>query len=322
MTRLKTVFMGSDPIVLPLLDAVLAAPELELACVYAQPDRPHGRGMKLMENPVKAWAVAHNIPCRQPEKPSAEDEAFLRECGCELLLVMAYGHMLKDALLAVPRLPPLNFHASLLPELRGASPIETAIATGRRETGVSLMRIVKKMDSGAVADVEKVPVSDADDRATLAEKLAAACPVLLSRALPKLAGEGLDFAEQDESRTSFCRILEKDDSNLDFSAPARELCCRIRGLRLWPGSAFPYAGARIRIGAAEALEEEPKALPGTVLAAKKTLDVATGRGVLRLFSLQRPGGRMLPATEFLNGLKIAPGEVLESLPMQPLERRG
>ncbi|HNX04107.1 MAG TPA: methionyl-tRNA formyltransferase [Opitutales bacterium] len=321
MPRLKTVFMGSDPIVLPLLAAVLASPEMELCVVFAQPDRPHGRGMKMMENPVKAWAAAHGIAVRQPEKPTADDAAFLRETGCDLLLVMAYGHLLKNDILSAPRLPPLNFHASLLPELRGASPIETAIATGRSETGVSLMKIVKKMDAGAVADVEKVPVSPDDDRASLAEKLGAACPKLLARALPKLLGGGLDFAEQDESKVSFCRIMDKDDSNLDFSASASELACRSRALKVWPGTAFDYAGSRIRIGAALALDETTGAAPGTVLAARKTLDIATGNGTFRILSMQRPGGKMLPTHEFLNGLKIAPGELLASRPMAPLERR-
>jgi methionyl-tRNA formyltransferase len=321
MQRLKTVFMGSDPIVLPLLDAVFAAPELELVAVYAQPDRPHGRGMKLAENPVKAWAVAHNICVRQPEKPGPEDAAFLRELGCDLLLVMAYGHLLKSDLLAAPRLPPLNFHASLLPQLRGASPIETAIATGRTETGVSLMKIVKKMDAGAVADVEKVPITPDDDRASLAEKLAAACPVLLSRAIAKILSGSLNFTEQDEAKATFCRILEKEDGALDFAASASELACRIRAFRQWPGAFFDHTGQRIRVGNAEAITGDAAAAPGTVLAAKKTLEVATGAGILRFTMLQRPGGKMLPAADFLNGLKIAPGETLSSRPMTPLERR-
>jgi methionyl-tRNA formyltransferase len=314
--------MGSDPIVLPLLDAVLAAPELELAAVYAQPDRPQGRGMKLAENPVKAWACVHGIAVRQPEKPGPEDARFLKDLGCDLLLVMAYGHMLKSDLLAAPRLPPLNFHASLLPQLRGASPIETAIATGRAETGVSLMRIVKKMDAGAVADVEKVGISSGDDRASLALKLAAACPILLSRAIPRLLSDSLSFTEQDEAQASFCRILEKEDGALDFAAPAAELASRVRAFRQWPGAYFEHAGQRIRVGSAEALEGDAGAAPGTILAAKKTLEVATGKGTLHLTALQRPGGKMLPAADFLNGLKLAPGEILASRPMAPLERRG
>jgi methionyl-tRNA formyltransferase len=314
--------MGSDPIVLPLLDAVLAAPELELAAVYAQPDRPQGRGMKMAENPVKAWACAHNVPVRQPEKPGPEDALFLKDLGCDLLLVMAYGHMLKSDLLAAPRLPPLNFHASLLPELRGASPIETAIATGRTETGVSLMKIVKKMDAGAVADVEKVDISSGDDRASLALKLAAACPVLLSRAIARLLSDSLTFTEQDEAQASFCRILTKEDGALDFAAPAAELACRVRAFRQWPGTFFEHAGQRIRVGSAEALEGDAGAAPGTILAAKKTLEVASGKGTLRLSALQRPGGKMLPAADFLNGLKLAPGEILASCPMTPLERLG
>jgi methionyl-tRNA formyltransferase len=314
--------MGSDPIVLPLLErlATQHADAVELVGAYAQPDRPHGRGMKLVENPVKEWARLHNIPTRQPDKPGADDTAWLREAGCELLLVMAYGHMLKDDLLSVPKLPPLNFHGSLLPELRGASPIDTAIATGRAETGVTLMKIVKKMDSGDMLDVEKVPILPEDNRASLTSKLAAACVPLVDRLIPKLISGNLGWTPQDETKVSYCRILEKDDSNLDFHASACELHNRARGLHLWPGSAFDWSGQRIKVGKT-ALGGATGAAPGTVVGAGTSLDVATGDGILKLLMLQRPGGKMLPAADFLRGLPIPVGAVLESRPMKPLERR-
>ena len=322
MTRIRTVFMGSDPIVLPLLErlATQHADAVELVGVYAQPDRPHGRGMKLAENPVKEWARLHNIPTRQPEKPGAEDTAWLRDAGCELLLVMAYGHMLKDDLLAVPKLPPLNFHGSLLPELRGASPIDTALATGRTETGVTLMKIVKKMDSGDMLDVEKVAIQPDDNRASLTAKLAAACVPLVDRLVPKLLAGDLVWTPQNESKATYCRILEKEDSNLDFNATAAELHNRARGLHLWPGSAFDWNGQRIKAGRT-ALGGATNAAPGTVVATGASLDVATGGGVLKFLMLQRPGGKMIPAADFMRGLPIPVGTVLECRPMKPLERR-
>jgi methionyl-tRNA formyltransferase len=322
MAKLKTVFMGSDPIVLPLLECLAArhADEIELVGVFAQPDRPHGRGMKLQENPVKEWARLRNIPTRQPEKPNDDDIAWLKETGCELLLVMAYGHMLKDAFLNVPRLAPLNFHASLLPGLRGASPIDTAIATGRAETGVTLMRIVKKMDAGDALDVEKVTIAPEDNRASLTVKLAAACAPLVDRLIPRLASGDLKWTPQDEAKATYCRILEKDDSNMDFAASAKELHNRARGLHLWPGSAFDYAGQRIKVGETSLGAADCGAAPGTVVGNSGSLDVATGDGVLRLLKMQRPGGKMLSAADFLRGMPIAVGTVLESRPMKPLER--
>jgi methionyl-tRNA formyltransferase len=325
MARLKTVFMGSDPIVLPLLECLHArhADTLELVGVVAQPDRPHGRGLKMCENPVKAWAAAHGIATRQPEKPGAAEVEWLREVGCDLLLVMAYGHILSDALLAAPRLPPLNFHASLLPELRGASPIETAIATGRAETGVTLMRIVKRMDAGDILDVEKVPIAQKDTRASLAEKLAAACVPLVERALVGIHEGRFDFHPQDDSRATYCRILTKDDAALDFRSPAQELHDRCRALHIWPGTVFDLGGQRIRVGSAEVIpSQEAAAAPGVVVGNAGSLDVATGRGILRIRSLQRPGGKMLPAADFLRGMPIAVGTSIDSpvLASPPLER--
>ncbi len=315
--------MGSDPIVLPLLESLLRdhADTISLVGLYTQPDRRQGRGMKLHENPVKSWALAHGIPVRQPDKPGEEDVQWLRDAGCELLLVMAYGHLLRDALLNVPRLPPLNFHASLLPELRGASPIETAIATGRRQTGVTLMRIVRRMDAGAAMDRELVDIAPDDCRESLAAKLASACVPLFARALPALLAGEPRFVEQDESRATYCRILEKEDSNLDFAASAKELHERSRAFRIWPGTAFDYAGQRIRVGNSSYDEAPTPHAPGTVLeSGKDALSVATGRGTFVIHFLQRPGGKMLPAADFLRGMPIAPGSVLESRPMKALER--
>lgn len=323
MTKIRTVFMGSDAIVLPLLECLAThhADAIELVGVYAQPDRPHGRGMKMQENPVKEWARLRNIPTRQPEKPNDEDVTWLREAGCELLLVMAYGHILRDNLLAVPKLPTLNFHASLLPELRGASPIDTAIATGRTETGVTLMKIVKKMDAGDMLDVEKVTIEPQDNRASLTTKLAAACVPLADRLIPRLAFGDWPFHPQNEKTASYCRILEKEDSNMDFSAAANELHNRARGLHLWPGSAFDFGGQRIKVGETALGGESGGAAPGTVVACGKTLDVATGAGILSILKMQRPGGKMLSAADFLRGMPIPVGTMLDSRPMKPLERR-
>jgi methionyl-tRNA formyltransferase len=318
MPKLKTVFMGSDPIVLPILESLVKDHDssLELICVYTQPDRAHGRGLKVRENPVKAWAEAHNIPVRQPEEPGAEDAAYLREVGCDLLLVMAYGHMLSDEILAAPKNPPLNFHASLLPELRGASPIETAIATGRAETGVTLMRIVKKMDAGDILDVEKVAISPDDNRRSLAEKLAAACVPLFGRALPKIL-RGLkqsDFTPQNTARATKCRILTSDDGRIDFAMPAREIHNLGRAFSQWPGLSAKLEGDEqvFKIGETAVISDELQtARTGEVVASGRTLDVAAGQGILRIAKLQRPGGRMLVAADFLRGKPIPVGARFE-----------
>ncbi len=321
---LRTVFMGSDPIALPLLDAlaVAHAGDIELVGIYTQPDRPSGRGMKLQANEIKQWALEHSLPIRQPEKLGQEDVDWLQEQRCDLLLVMAYGHILRQKLLDVPRLPPLNFHASLLPRLRGASPIETAIATGETRTGVTLMRIVRELDAGPMLDREVVEIAPEDDRASVYSKLAGACVPLFARTLPHLLADDLEFAPQDPAYATHCRILSKDDGAMDFRAPARELHNRCRAFQPWPGQFFELDGLRIKVGETACDEDAgSQAAAGTVLpveAGREGLPVKTGRGVLRLLRLQRPGGRMLAAADFLRGHPIPTGTLIESRPMPPL----
>ncbi len=317
----KTVFFASDTIALPALEALRndLRETAELSGVITQPDRPAGRGRKLKPNPVKQWAAARGLPVRQPVRLGPEDSGWLRSRGCELILVMAYGQFLKKKLLEVPRLPPLNLHPSLLPALRGASPIEAAIASGLDETGVTLMRVAAKMDAGPVADAEKIRLARADTAASLREKAAQTCVPLLRRALPAVISGRAVFTPQDESRATYTRLLKKEDGVMDFEAPARELASRVRALQPWPGCFFDFAGARVKTGMADWRDEKPAGAAGEVLGQREEgLAVAAGEGVLLLPTLQRPGGRMLPAAEFLRGFPIPAGTVLAGRPMPPL----
>ena len=323
LRMLRTVFMGSDPIALPLLDSLVTehAAQVQLVGVYTQPDRPSGRGMKVQANEIKHWALARGVTLRQTEKLGPGDVDWLLAQQCDLLLVMAYGHILRQRLLDASRLPPLNFHASLLPKLRGASPIETAIATGETRTGVTLMRIVRQLDAGPIMDAEAVDIEADDDRAAVYAKLAQACVPLLRRAIPRLQDGGFRFQPQDDLQATHCRIINKEDGAMDFRAPARELHDRCRAFQPWPGAYFDFAGVRLRVGASKLDGAAPGVAPGTVLpwaAACEGLPVQTGCGVLLLTRLQRPGGRMLPAADFLRGFPVPAGSVLPSQPMPPL----
>ncbi len=215
---LRIVFLGSDGIALPLLDWLQTGEGRTLGrvvAVYTQPDRPVGRGQKVQANAIKTWALAQGLPVHQPEKLTDETRTELAAYGADVGLVMAYGHILKDALIATPRLGMLNFHASLLPRYRGASPIQTAVACGEREAGVSFMRIVRQLDAGPVADIERVPVATADTAIEVEQKLSAACVPLLARTLPRLIDGTLAFAPQDEPAATFCRKLRKGGGVLD-----------------------------------------------------------------------------------------------------------
>lgn len=323
---LKLVFMGSDPIALPLLDWLMGegSASAHLAAVYTQPDRPTGRGQKVEPGPIKQWALAHSVPVRQPEKLSDEERAWLAAQQADAALVMAYGHILREAFLATPRLGTINLHASILPKYRGASPIQTAVACSERETGVTFMRVVRQLDAGPVADVERVPIGQLDTASEVETRLAAAAVPLLARTLPRLARGELVLREQDHGAATYCWRLVKADGVLDFTAPAGVLAARINGLFPWPGCAVEISGVPVKLGLADAMAQvaDPDhniAAPGTVVGTDaEGLLVKVGEGILRLRKLQRPGGRLLPAPEFLRGFPIAKGARLPSQTMSSL----
>lgn len=337
MIPLKLVFLGSDSIALPLLNWLARSAGsgqagegrtiASVAAVFTQPDRAVGRGQKIQPNAIKTWALARDVPVHQPEKLTGDVRAQLAALSADVALVMAYGHILRDEFISTPRLGTLNLHTSLLPKYRGASPIQTAIVSGERETGVTLMRIVRQLDAGPITDVERVPIGSLDTANDIEAKLAAACVPLLARTLPRLADGSLMFAAQDEHAATYCRKLEKSDGALDFGAPAAGLAARINGLFPWPGCGVEMNGQPVRFGLADCVaSEEPGHPPatasgvgGTVLGADgDALLVATGDGVLRVRRMQRPGGRMLAAPEFLRGHPIAAGTRLPSQPMPQL----
>lgn len=320
---LRLVFLGSDALAVPTLDAIADGPAspATVVAVYTQPDRPHGRGQRTEPGPIKKWAERRGIPVFQPERLGTEDATGVcQRLRADVSLVMAYGLLLKEEMLVAPRLGTFNVHTSILPRFRGASPVATAVASGVGETGVSFMRLVRKLDAGPVADCERVPVGARDTAADVTAKLSAAAVPLVVRSLRALAAGALEQREQEEAAATYCRRLSKADGVLDFAHPARELAARINGLFPWPGCSVEIGGVAIKLGLAEAEDGGETSAPGTILGADaESIRVATGSGVLRLLRLQRPGGRMLPAAEFVRGFGIAAGTALQSAPMPLLE---
>ncbi|MDP3072457.1 MAG: methionyl-tRNA formyltransferase [Opitutaceae bacterium] len=325
----RVVILSSDTIALPMLEwlAGEGTSAVEIVAVFTQPDRETGRGQRVQPNGIKLWAQARGLSVFQPEKLTEDVRQQLVALQPDLGLVMAYGHILRDDFIVAPRLGMLNFHTSLLPRYRGASPIQTAIANGERETGVTLMRIVRRLDAGPIAEVERVAISPLETALEIDAKLAQACVPLLCRALPRVVAGTQEFAPQDEAQATYCRKLTKDDGALDFSAPATELAARINGLFPWPGCAVEIAGQNLKIGLAEALLQvadagDARSSAGAVLGADADgVLVATGAGTLRLRRLQRPGGKMLAAADFLRGFPLTAGTQLPSRPMPALVER-
>jgi len=319
VNALTIAFFGSDPIALPLLNWLYdeAKESVKITAVFTQPDRPVGRGQKLRANEIKQWAEARNLTVYQPERIDEAAQKSYAELATDLSLVMAYGHILKQDFIDTPRWGTLNLHTSVLPKYRGASPIQTAIAMGERETGVSLMRIVRALDAGPIADCEKVTIERLDTALDVEAKLAEACVPLVSRNLTILATGDLEFTEQVHDDATFCRRLIKGDGVLDFTVPATALAARINGLFPWPATVLPINGQLIKAGLATAKAGEGAA--GAVLSSdQEGLLIGTGDGVLRLHKLQRPGAKMLPVGDFLRGFPIEVGTLVGSAKMPPL----
>ncbi len=318
---LKIVFMGSDAIALPALTWLASSGHAHVAAVFTQPDRATGRGQKIQANAIKQWAEAKGLPVHQPVKFGAADQQTLAALQPDLTLVMAYGHILRQDVIDTPRLGTINLHTSVLPKYRGASPIQTATACGETTTGVTLMKMELALDAGPVGDLEWVMIDPLDTAAEVEAKLSGACVPLLQRAIPALAKGELKFTVQDASVATFCRRLEKTDGVLDFTAPAAALAARINGLNPWPSCSVEINGQPVKLGLADTchpIDDIPREA-GTVLGHDAHgLLVATGQGVLRLRKLQRPGGKLLAAGEFLRGFPVATGTMLASRPMPPL----
>lgn len=325
--RKRIVFFASDGIALPILETLISAPlraQVSIEAVYSQPDRPHGRGQKVSPNPVARWARDFGVPLFQPEKLGEEDAARLRELRCDIGLVMAYGHILRENLLAAPTLGFYNYHASLLPHYRGPAPIEAAIANNDGGAGVTLQKIVPALDEGDIVGSAVIPLDTGSTRASLREKIAEACIFITTDTIPRIIAGTVEPIPQSEKHVSYTRKISRADSGLDFRVPAKLLSARVRALSGWPGCTIPYEGMELKLGHVEAFDDPTfpqDAAPGTVVSRNKgELVIATGRGLLNVYSLQRPGGRMLPARDFLTGLKIPAGTVLESREMIPLSR--
>lgn len=317
--RHRLVLLGSDEIALPAFAAARALPEVEVVAVYSQPDRPSGRGQEVRPNPVAAWARQEGLTLLQPERLTPADADHLRSLDVVLGVVMAYGQILKDDFLQAPRRGLVNFHGSLLPALRGATPVEGALASGLAVTGVSLQQVVRKLDAGPLHASASLTIAPQEGRAALRARLGVLAGELATRALPAILDGASVPVPQDEAQVSYTRRLDRQDAALDFNGDARLLAGRIAALAGWPGSTFAFQDVVIKVGAAEAVAQDAPGIPGTILAADKSgVVVSCGQGACRMTQLQRPGGKMLPVGEFLAGFPLPVGARIASVAMPPL----
>jgi methionyl-tRNA formyltransferase len=298
---LRIVFAGTPDFAVPSLRA--AAQRHEVVAVYTQPDRPAGRGRAVQASPVKLEALARGLPVLQPESLKSElSRDALRALQPDLMVVVAYGLLLPQAVLDIPRYGCWNVHASLLPRWRGAAPIQRAIEAGDAETGACLMQMEKGLDTGPVLLSQRLAIGPQDTAATLHDRLAALGAQVLADGLGLLRAGMRPVAQpQPADGATYARKLEKSEALLDWAQPADALARKVRAFDPWPVAEGDMAGERVRIHGAIALPQGAPVAPGTVLAAGRDgIDVACGDGVLRVRVLQRAGGKAITAADYLN----------------------
>nr|WP_298122502.1 methionyl-tRNA formyltransferase [uncultured Pseudoxanthomonas sp.] len=298
---MRIVFAGTPAFAVPSLRAAHA--HHEVVAVYTQPDRPAGRGRGLTPSPVKLEAIQRGIPVLQPlslRRKSAQDA--LREMQPDVMIVVAYGLILPQAVLDIPQYGCWNVHASLLPRWRGAAPIQRAIEAGDTETGVCLMQMEAGLDTGPVLLAQSMPIGPDDTGGQLHDRLSDLGAQVLRDALGLLrAGVRLPPHPQAGEGVVYAHKLDKAEGRLDWSQPAEVLARKVRAFNPWPVAEAQVAGERLRIHGAVVVDQSHGATPGTLLAAgRQGLDIACGDGVLRLRVVQREGGKAITAADYLN----------------------
>ena len=297
---MRVVFMGTPDIAATCLKRILAD-GFDVVGVYSQPDRPKGRGMKMIFSPVKEVALAENIPVFQPENFKAdEDVDALRALNPDVIAVVAYGRILPQRVLDIPAKGCVNIHASLLPQYRGSAPYQWAVLDGLAETGVSAQHMALKMDAGDIIDVEKTEIGENETAGELLDRLAVLGADLLSRVLTRFEQDDVTGVPQKEENVTFAPMLDKTMCPIDWTKTAQQVHNHVRGLHPWPVAITEIQGKKFKIH--ETRVTEGSGEPGQILSLTKTgLIIACGEGAVEIRSLQAEGGKRMAAPDYFRG---------------------
>jgi methionyl-tRNA formyltransferase len=302
---MKIIFAGTPEFAVPTLAALIGAGH-EIVMVLTQPDRPAGRGMKLKASPVKELALQHNLPVYQPETlKTPESRAPLEGLDADVMVVAAYGLILPQVVLDLPRRGCYNVHASLLPRWRGAAPIQRSLLAGDAETGVTIMEVVLALDAGAMLKKGVVPITENDTAQSLHDALAAMGARLMVEVLAEL--DDIRPEPQDEALVTYAEKLRKDEAPLDWKRSAAELSRQVRAFNPFPVAQAKFNDEVWRIWMATAAAGTSGA-PGEILDTSDGILVACGEDALRITELQKPGGKRLSARDFLAGNQLKRGD--------------
>lgn len=325
---MKVVFMGTPDFAVGALEAIMEAGH-QVTAVVTQPDKPKGRGKEVQMSPVKACALSHDIPVFQPVK-IREPEAVetLRTYQADIFVVAAFGQILSEKILTMPKYGCVNIHASLLPKYRGAGPIQWAVINGEKITGVTIMQMDKGVDTGDMLFKAEVPIASDETADTLHDKLAAAGAGLIVEALAKIETGDVTPVKQNDEEASHAKMLQKSMGKIDWQMETERLDCLIRGLISWPGAFTLFRGKTLKIWREEVVSEQKLAdfeklsgqnqegfirngPPGTVIRVEKdAFYVQTGDGILRLTEVQPEGKKRMAVKDFLLGYPVKAGEQL------------
>lgn len=304
---MRIVFMGTPDFSVPTLECLIR--KHDVVAAVTQPDRPKGRGKAMQSSPVKMTALAHDIPVYQPVK--VRDEAFvsvLKELNPDVIVVVAFGQILPESILNLPRWGCINVHASLLPRYRGAAPIQWAVIDGEKETGVTIMYMDKGLDTGDMIAKASVAIDEKETGESLHDKLAVLGGPLLLKVLDDLE-KGIDYREkQDDSLSCYAGMLTKDMGRIDWNKDAASIERLVRGLNSWPSAYTYYKDKTLKIWSADVTPGKEDAIPGRVIAVDQdSFTVQTGQDALRILEVQLQGKKRMPVKAFLLGNTVEPG---------------
>ncbi len=297
---MRIVFMGTPDIAATCLKALLDK-QMDVVAVYTQPDRPKGRGMKLVASPVKETALAAGIPVYQPESFREDaDVETLRSLQPDVIAVVAYGRILPQRVLDIPEKGCINIHASLLPAYRGSAPYQWAVLDGLTESGVTAMYLCREMDAGDIIDTRKTLIGENETAGELLDRLAVLGAELLTSTMTRLSEGEVTATPQDNAKVSYAPMLDKSMCPIDWTKTAQQVHNQVRGLHPWPVATACLAGTNFKIHATVVTQGSGQ--PGTILALTKTgLKVACGEGAVEIRSLQAEGGKRMNATDYFRG---------------------
>ncbi|MBZ4663823.1 MAG: methionyl-tRNA formyltransferase [Caloramator sp.] len=309
---MKVVFMGTPDFAVPTLKKLIE--KHEVIAIFTQPDKPKGRGQKVQYSPVKEVALEHNIPVYQPSKIRKEVEYIeeLKKLNPDVCVVVAYGQILPKEVLDIPKYGCINVHASLLPELRGAAPINWSIINGNRITGITTMMMDVGLDTGDMLLKREVEILDTDTAGSLHDKLMIVGAELLIETLEKIEKGEVTPEKQDDSKATYAPMMDKELGHINWDKNAREVFNLIRGVTPWPSAYFYYDDIMIKVWRCELIEGEKNDVAGKIVdVSKDGVKVTCREGIIVLKEIQKQGSKRMDIATFLNGNSLEVGKLLK-----------